>query len=85
MPTARYVFVRATAAKGIAPARIGTSAIGALSQWSRLTDGRVYKVESQDDAKVVAALNWDAGDPAAAEDLSLYCKAYGVDRLFKSR
>ena len=84
MPTARYVLVRATAAKGIAPVRIEISAIGALTQWFRLTDGRGYEVESQDETKVVAALSWDASDHAAAEDLSLYCQAYGVERLLVS-
>ena len=81
MPTARYVFVRATAAKGLAPVRIVNSATASLMQWSRLVDGRGYEVEAQDEAKLLAVLNWDASDHAAVEDICLYCEAYGIEGL----
>jgi hypothetical protein len=84
MPTARFVFVRATAAQGLAPVGIGAATIVTLIEWSRLANGRDYEVESQDEAKVVAGSKWNAGDHAAAEDLSLYCEAYGIERLFIS-
>ena len=85
MPTARYIFVRANSAQGyLAPVRISAEAITALNEWSRLSEGRGYKVETENDAELVAALKWDASDHATAEDLRLYCEAYGVERLFIS-